>query len=85
MPGLVFLLCGFTSLFSGVLLSRAARGPSRRLLRWCASFFFGMAVNNAILFADVVSGPAIDLSVAANVVALASILGLLYGLIWETT
>jgi hypothetical protein len=85
MPGLVFVLCMITSLISGLLLWRAARGPTHRLLRWCAVFFFGMAVNNAILFFDVVVVRHIDLSLSANVVAFISVFALLYALIWEAT
>ena len=85
MPGVVFVLCMLTSLVSGLLLWRAAEGPSRRLLFWSALFFFGMTLNNAILFADVVVGPLIDLSLSANAVALLSILALIYALIWEAS
>lgn len=85
MPGVVFILCMLTSLVSGVLLWRAAHGPSRRLLTWSAAFFFGMAINNGILFADVLVGREIDLTLPANLVALVSILALLYALIWEAS
>ncbi|QDT55820.1 hypothetical protein Pan44_38680 [Caulifigura coniformis] len=85
MPGVVFLLCMLTSLASGTLLWRAAHGPSRRLLSWSAVFFFGMAVNNAILFGDVIVGPQTDLTMPANIVALISVFALLYALIWEAT
>jgi len=74
-----------TSLASGVLLWRAARGASRRLLQWSALFFFGMTVNNAILFADVLVGPQTDLTMPANIVAISSVFALLYALIWEGT
>jgi hypothetical protein len=85
MSGAVFILCMLTSLVSAVLLWRAAHGPSRRLLYWSALFFFGMAVNNGILFLDVVVGPQTDLTMPANLVALVSIFALLYALIWEGT
>jgi hypothetical protein len=85
MPGVVFVLCMITSLVSGILLWRAARGPSRRLLTWSAVFFFGMAVNNAILFADVIVGPKTDLTMPANIVAVLSLFALLYALVWEAT
>ena len=85
MPGVVFILCMLTSLMSGVLLWRAAHGPSRRLLLWSALFFFGMAINNAILFADVIVGPETDLTLPANLVAAISVFALLYALIWEAS
>jgi hypothetical protein len=85
MPGAVFILCMLTSLVSGILLWRAAHGPSRRLLFWSALFFFGMVINNAILFADVVVGPQTDLTMPANLIALVSVFALLYALIWEAS
>lgn len=85
MPGLAFILCAVTSLLSGVLLWRAARGPTLRLLRWSAAFFFGMTLNNLLLFVDVVTGPDVNWTTPANVVAVLSIIGLIYALIWEST
>jgi hypothetical protein len=85
MSGVIFLLCMLTSFVSGVLLWRAAAGPSRRLLIWSAFFFFGMGFNNAILFADVMVGPQTDLTMPANLVAVVSVFALLYALVWEST
>ena len=85
MPGLAFILCAITSLLSGVLLWRAARGPTRRLLLWSAAFFFGMTLNNLLLFVDVVTGPNVNWMTPANVVAAVSLVGLIYALIWEST
>jgi hypothetical protein len=47
--------------------------------------FFGMALNNVLLFVDRVIVSQVDWSVAPNLVMLASIAALIYGLIWETT
>jgi hypothetical protein len=85
MREVVFILCMLTSLVSGLLLYRAAEGPSRRLLLWSAVFFFGMAINNGILFADVIVGPQTDLTLPANLVAAISVFALLYALVWEAS
>jgi hypothetical protein len=85
MPGLAFLLCMITSLLSAVLLWRAARGPTRRLLLWSAAFFVGMAINNLLLFVDVITGPNVNWMTPANVVAAVSVIGLIYALVWEAT
>lgn len=84
MPGLVYILCAVTSVASAYLLWRAARGSASRLLMWSSLCFFGMAVNNIILFISAQS-PHINLEVAANAAALASIVVLLVGLIWDAT
>jgi hypothetical protein len=85
MPGLAFILCMVTSVVSALLLWRAARGPTRRLLLWSAAFFIGMAVNNLLLFIDVVTGPQVDWLTPANIVMALSLAGLIYALIWEST
>lgn len=85
MSEITYILCLITSIISAVLLARGARGPSGRLMFWGAIFFVGMALNNALMFADAVAVPTTDWSVAPNLVALASIAVLLYALIWEST
>jgi hypothetical protein len=85
MHGLVYILCAITCLASAFLLWRAARGSASRLLIWSALCFFGMAVNNALLFVSAVTPPAIDLEPAANGAALLSAVVLLVGLIWDAT
>jgi hypothetical protein len=85
MPGLAFILCMVTSLVSALLLLRAARGPTRRLLLWSAAFFIGMALNNLLLFIDIVTGPSVDWLTPANIVTALSLVGLMYALIWEAT
>ena len=52
---------------------------------WSAIFFAGQTLNNILAFVDVTLGPTVDWSLAPNLVALASIIVLLYALIWETT
>jgi hypothetical protein len=82
---IVYLLCAITSLASAVLLFRAARGNAKRLL-WASSIsFVGMAINNVFLLVDALTPPEYALEAPANIAALASVLVLLVGLIWEAT
>jgi hypothetical protein len=80
----VYLLCILTSLGCAVLLVRGWLATRVRLLLWSALCFIGLALNNILLFVDVRVLPETDLSVVRTLPALAGILLLLYGLIWET-
>src|SRR5690349_12613969 len=85
MPGLVYILCAITSLASAFLLWRAARGSASRLLMWSCLCFLGMAVNNVLLFVNAATPEEIQVQTPANIAALASVLVLLVGLIWDAT
>lgn len=86
MSSVVFILCTITSLASAVLLARGVSQPGGRLMFWSAVAFVGMALNNVLLYVDlVVTGPQMDLSLYPNLAALASIVVLVYALIWEAT
>ncbi len=79
----VYSLCALTSIgCAGLLLRAYAREPTRLLL-WCALSFVGLAVNNVILFTDLVVLPDVDLSLIRQLSAFASVLLLLYGLVWD--
>ena len=80
----VYLLCILTSLGCAVLLVRGWLATRVRLLLWSALCFIGLALNNILLFVDVRVLPNTDLSVVRTLPAMAGILLLLYGLIWET-
>jgi hypothetical protein len=85
MPGLVYILCAVTSLASAFLLLRAAR-QGKGLLLWAGSIcFLGMAANNILLFVTVNTPKEVELEIPANITALASVLVLLIGLIWDAT
>jgi hypothetical protein len=79
----VYSLCALASIgCAGLLLRAYARDPSRIVL-WCALCFVGLAVNNVILFVDLVVVPEVDLSLIRQVSAFSSVLLLLYGLVWD--
>ena len=83
MGPLVYTLCTLTSLACALLLYRGYRRTSTRLLLWSALCFAGLAVQNALLFVDLVVVPQHDLSIVRNAVGLGALCMLLFGLIWE--
>jgi hypothetical protein len=84
MATLVYALCALTSLTCAVLLLRGYFRTGVRLLLWSGLCFAGLAANNVILVVDLRVVPAVDLSVWRTLPALAGIVILLYGLVWET-
>ncbi|MDX2082162.1 MAG: DUF5985 family protein [Terrimicrobiaceae bacterium] len=66
-----------------VLLFRGYLRRRVRLLMWSALCFCGLTLNNIALFCDMVVFPDIDLRTVRLVAALAGMLILLYGFIWE--
>jgi hypothetical protein len=81
----VYVLCALTSAACSVLLLRAWRRNRMRLLFYSGLCFMWLAINNSILFIDLVLVPDLDLS---RVRALTSMMGaatLLYGLIWDAS
>jgi hypothetical protein len=83
MEGAVYLLCSATALVCCLLLLRGNRRSGVRLLLWCSFFFAALALENLMLFVDLVIVPETDLSGVRNCVALIGVALLLYGLIWE--
>lgn len=86
MPGLVYILCAVTSLVSAVLLLRGAlsRGGSG-LLFWSSLCFFMMALNNVLLYVNVIAPPEVDLLLASRLATVLGIVLLNIGLIWHAT
>lgn len=79
----VYALCALTSIFCAILLGRGFRASRSRLLLWSCIAFGGLAMNNVLLFVDLVMVPAVDLSLWRSGVALASMVVLLVGLLSE--
>lgn len=83
-PQVVYLLCVVTSALCAVLLVRAYTRSRSRLLLWSAVAFVFLALNNLLVFLDlVVVGPSIDLLPYRYAAALAAVCVLIYGFIWE--
>jgi hypothetical protein len=79
----VYVLCVLTSAFCAALLFQQYRRTRARLLLWSSLSFVGWALNNALVFADLVLLPEFDLGllrVGASVIAISLIL---YGVIWD--
>jgi hypothetical protein len=84
MAAVIYSLCALTSITCFVLLWRSWRASRARLLFWSALCFGVLSVNNVLLVLDMVVWPVeVDLSTARLAVALAAVLLLLFGLIWE--
>lgn len=79
----VFLLCALTSLVCAVLLLRAYSTRHSRLLLWSGLCFVGLALNNGVLVLDRLVLPDVDLSLWRHVPAVAAVMLLLYGLVWD--
>jgi len=79
----VYILCVMTSTFCAALLLREYLRTRARLLLWSSLAFAAFAVNNALVFMDLVVLPAVDLSLFRATAALLAVALLLYGLIWD--
>ncbi len=84
MPGSVFLLCAATCLLCSVLLFRAYRRRRVPLLFWSALCFFGLMLDNAMLYADLHVFPEVRLVMWRKIPGLIATVLLLFGLIWES-
>jgi hypothetical protein len=81
----VYILCALTSIACAALLLRGYARSRTRLLLWSSLCFVGLALNNVLLFLDKVvfaHGP--DLTLYRSLTALAALLVLVYGLIWDS-
>jgi hypothetical protein len=80
----VYALCALTSILCAILLLKGYRANRTRLLFWASLSFAGLALNNVLLFIDLIMLPAVDLFIWRAAAALAGMSVLLYGLIWES-
>lgn len=80
----IYLLCALTSLTAAFLLLRHYRAVRTPLLLWSCIGFFGLAVNNVLVFIDLGLLPVTtDLSLPRSLVGAIAMMVLMYGLIWE--
>jgi multidrug transporter EmrE-like cation transporter len=85
MPETVYLLCAVTSVTCAALLLRAYRRQRTRLLMWSSLCFVLLALNNTLVFVDLIVVPSgIDLSLWRGATSLVGVGVLLFGLIWES-
>lgn len=79
----LYVLCVLSSSACALLLLRGYIKRRIRLLMWSGICFVGLSINNLALFFDLVLFPQVDLRLARLVPALAGMLCLLYGFIWD--
>lgn len=79
----VYLLCAITSTVCAALLFRGYRRNRTRLLFFSSLCFVGLALNNVLLFIDLVLVPDIDMRLWRSLSALTAMAVLLIGLVME--
>lgn len=80
----IYLLCAGTSLVAAFLLLRQYGASRTGLLLWSFIGFIGLAVNNVLVYVDLVLMPSTDLAFARTIASAVALGALLYGLIWDT-
>ncbi len=83
LPSAIYLLCFLTSFAVMVLVYRSYRDTRSRLLLWSTLAFTALALNNLLLFLDVVILPDVSLMPYRQLSALTAVGLLLYGFVWE--
>jgi hypothetical protein len=83
LPVAVYLLCALTSAACAGLLVRGYRRSRVKLLLWSSLCFVGLALNNMLLFVDMVVLTGVDLTVWRSIPALIGFAVALHGLIAE--
>ena len=84
LAGLVYLLGALVTALCAVLLLRGYARSRSRLLLWSGLCFIGLTVSNALLFVDLRILPDVDLYMWRLATAAASMLLLVYGLVFES-
>jgi hypothetical protein len=77
----VYILSALISLACAALLLRSFFQAHTLLLLWAAVCFLGLTLNNTLLFVDEVADA--DLALWRAIPALAGMLALVFGLLWE--
>jgi hypothetical protein len=78
----IYLLCAATSLLVAAMLLRQYLQKRTPLLLWSFIGFAGLAVNNVMVYLDLVTFAA-DLSLYRAGAGAIAMLALVYGLVWE--
>ena len=79
----IYLLSAMTSLLAAWLLLRYYLRRRTPLLLWSCIGFAGLALNNVLVYVDLIVFPNVDLALARTIAGAAGMVVLLYGLIWE--
>ena len=81
----IYLLCATTSLVAAAMLLRQYRRRRTQLLLWSVVGFAGLAINNVLVYLDLVLFTGVDLSMIRSAAGAVAMLSLVYGLIWEAS
>jgi hypothetical protein len=79
----VYVLCALTSIACAFLLLRGFLRSRTQLLFWSSACFAVLAINNVLLFVDLVVVIDVDLSLWRSATALVAVSVLAFGLTWE--
>jgi hypothetical protein len=82
-PAVVYVLCFLTSAACAFLLGRSYSRSRVRLLFWSSICFGFLALNNLALVLDLIVWPDGDLRLLRVVLALAAVVSLIWGFIWD--
>ena len=82
-PAIVYILCFLTSGACAWLLGRSYRSTRTPLLLWSSVCFGFLAANNLILVIDLLLIPGLDLRLARLLLALAAVVSLIWGFVWQ--
>jgi hypothetical protein len=80
----VYLLSAATCSACAWLLLRGFLRNRLRLLLWSGLCFAGLALENLVLFLDVMIFPEVNLSLLRRLTALTGLALLLFGLVWDS-
>jgi hypothetical protein len=83
MTVLAYVLCVFAATAAAILLFRAYKRTKVRLLFWSGLCFAFLALNNAILVADVAVYPDTSLLLWRKLPAVIGVVFLIHGLVWD--
>lgn len=79
----VYILCAATSIACAVLLLRAYFRSRARFLLWSGLCFVFLGLNNILLYIDLAVFDDVDMRLVRHATALAGLLLLVWGLIWD--
>ena len=83
LAAIVYVLCFLTSAACAWLLGRSYARNGARLLLWSSICFALLAGNNLALVFDLVVLPSADLRLPRLLLALAAVVSLIWGFVWE--
>ena len=79
----IYLLCAATSLVVAAILLRQYVRVRTRLVLWSVVCFTGLAVNNVLVYIDLVMYTGVDLSMYRSAAGAAGMVAMVYGLVTE--